>query len=192
MVFKQGHTINIGRKDSEETRKRKSLSHKGLKPQSWGAGFKTGNKPWNHKDFTYKAYYAGLFDGEGYVGIIGSGITFKDKNYKRVVVCIAMKASDSELILKEAQARWGGSLHYRQPRKSNHSLVLEWRIYTKQANVFLRDILPFLRIKQEQVDIALQYRDLQTRKRSGTNRISDDEWSLRDSIEKKHKELHHT
>ena len=185
MPFKIGHTTNVGRKLNDETRKKMSESHQGKKPATWGAGYKKGNTPWN-KGIERRAYFAGLVDGEGSIYI--SANTNQSEKYRKVCVAICMRA-DKAQPLYEGQEHWGGSLNQRKPRKSNHSWALDWKIYTKNAEKFLEDIKPFLRIKKEQAELVLKYRWLQTRRKQGTNEISEEEWETRQVIENKIKEL---
>lgn len=189
MPFKKGHTTNIGRTMSEETRQKMSEAHKGQKPSRWGAGFRRGNTPWNvGANFARDSYYAGLFDGEGSICITNNGRI--GTKYKKLQVTIAMRA-DKAQPLPEGQRIWGGSLRKRAPRKHNHNEVLDWRLYTRSAEKFLISIRPFLRIKKEQVELALQYRKIMNEKRQITNQIPVIQQKVRTKIEEKIKELNH-
>jgi len=188
MPFKKGHILNVGRKMSEETRQKMSEAHKGQKPSRWGAGFRKGNVPWNAgTNFARNAYFAGLFDGEGSVFTTNTNSTGE---YEKLVVAIAMRA-DKAQPLPEGQKIWGGSLHLRLPRKSNHNEVLDWKLYTRSAEKFLLSIRPFLRIKKEQVELAIKYRQIITEKRYITNKIPVAQEEIRHEIERKIKELNH-
>ena len=181
MPFKKGHTTNLGRKLSGETRKKMSDSHKNLKPFSWGAGFKPGNTPWNRgRDVARNAYFAALLDGEGSIFITNN--TNALGKYKKICVAFAMRA-DKAQPLPVGQRTWGGSLNKRLPRKGNAKEVLDWRLWTKSAEKFLRDVVPYLRIKKEQAEIVLLYRKLQKKKRIGTNVISPGELVYRKTLE---------
>lgn len=192
MVFKKGNTIMLGRKLSAETRKKMSESHKKLKPSSWGAGFKKGNVPWNSPSaYNRNAYFAGFFDADGSVYITAN--TRQSDKYRKVGAGFSLRA-DKASPLKDGHKIWGGSLHTRPPRKHNHRHVLQWRLWTKSAEKFLKDIKPFLRLKKRQVEIALEYRHLQTRKRKNTfpyltNQIPEKEHKYREKLEKELRRL---
>ncbi len=187
MPFKKGHITNVGRKMSEKTRQKMSEAHKGQNPSRWGAGFRKGNSPWNAgSNFARNAYYAGLFDGEGSVFITNN--TNRDGKYKKLAVSIAMRA-DKAQPLPEGQKIWGGSLHLRAPRKHNHNEVLDWKLWTRSAEKFLISIRPFLRIKKEQVELAIQYRKIMLEKRQLTNGIPVEQQEIRRKIEEKIKAL---
>jgi hypothetical protein len=186
MPFVKNHIVNLGRKHTPENREKMSNAHKGLKPSLWGAGFKKGNVPWNlGRKIAINSYYAGLIDGEGMITTYRNGLNEK---YRSVLVAISLcKGSE---ILWEGQKIWGGKVHKRTSRGLNHSDITEWRLYSNQAGKFLKDILPFLKIKKEQAEIVLRLRFLQTRKRNGTNIIPDKEISYRKELTDKLKSLH--
>ena len=188
MPFEKGNTINLGRKHSEETRKKWSEMRQGIKHSRWGAGFKKGNKPWNsHASVYLNAYFAALVDGEGSIFITSNGARKgynTDGRYKKICVAICMRA-DKAQPLYIGQKIWGGSLNIRKPRKSNHNEALDWRLWTDAADKFLKSIRPYILIKKKQLDIATRYRSLQTRKRKNVYRaiISDEELAYRKTLE---------
>ena len=187
---------NIGSKDSEETLKKKSVSHKGLNPADWGAGFKIGSIPWN-KNPTQIAYFAGLIDGEGSIGISNNGKStiYPDKKYKRVSVRVAMVGAKE--VLEEGQKRWGGYVVKRKRHNinPNWSDFNEWILQHGDAEKLLKAIKPFLKIKKRQAEICIRYRLLQTRKKlsdgaGGTPFITEAEAVIRDELEKELVSLH--
>jgi hypothetical protein len=196
MAFEKGHTTNLGRKLSEETRLKMSLAHKDLKPSSWGAGFARGNEPWNSRGAVSRnAYFAGLLDGEGSImitindGKYKFGRKVETGRYNKLCVAFGMRADKAQPLF-EGQKIWGGTINIRPPRKSNHSKVADWRMWTKVAERFLRSVRPFMRIKSEQLDIALEFRRLQTKRRldeggPGSTWILDKELEYRQSLIKK-------
>ena len=189
MGFQKGNTVNLGRKQSLEERTMRSLAHKGLRPSDWGAGFKKGNKPWNKSEnIARNAYFAGLFDGEGSVFVTYNGIKREGQsNLKKVQVAFAMRL-DKAQPLYEGEKIWGGSLHERRPRKSNINWVLDWRLNQIGGEQFLKDIQPYLQIKNKQVEVALRFRYLQTRKRS-IRKITEEELKMRYELEEELKNL---
>ena len=184
MPFKKGTTVMLGRKLSEETRRKMSEAHKKLKPSDWGAGFKPGNEPWNKREkVSRNAYYAGLTDGEGFISIQGNS---PDKTkYQRVVVRISMQKRSC---LEEAHQTWGGYIYERN--RPEQTQYFEWVLQHGKAEKFLLDIFPFLKEKREQAEIALRLRFLQTRRREGTNQIYENEQEYRKELEVKLKSLH--
>lgn len=186
MSFKKGNAINLGRKRSAESRLKQSQTWKRKlqlerrKPSDWGAGFKKGSIPWNtKKNIAQKSYFAGYFDADGCVMIIRNN-TIKGKTYYSVKVDFSSRY-DKGIALEEGQKLWGGTLHKRDPRKHNHKEVMSWRLFTTDAEHFLKDILPYVKLKKEQVKIALEFRKLKTRKK-GSKLVTSKEWEYRKKL----------
>ncbi len=99
---------------------------------------------------TDKAYLAGLLDGEGSIGINNFG-------GKRVPGLRVTVTNTHLAVLKELQAIWGGALTSRRIRvkgwKASSDLL--WGAVT--AAEILRAVQPYLRIKQSQCKLALQF-----------------------------------
>jgi hypothetical protein len=104
------------------------------------------------------AYAAGLFDGEGFVRV---AIWQKPNSPHVRYQVIAGIANTYRPVMEELQATFGGSLgdvrhDLRNPR---NRVVFNWQIASRIAASFLRSIQPQLRIKKEQVELALQLQD---------------------------------
>ena len=184
---------NIGRKASEETRQKMSEAHRELKPSDWGAGFKQGNIPWN-KAAWKNAYFAGLIDGEGSLGIV-IGSKTNSKVYRKVVCRVQMV--DGLGVLEEGQKIWGGWIYKRERSKKNVKWQdsYDWSLQNGNVDKFLKDILPYLRIKKRQAEIVLEYRSLQRKKRTiasggtGLFQIPEKELEYRKKLETELKSL---
>ncbi len=88
------------------------------------------------------AYTAGLFDGEGYLGVNKQGA-----GYFLQVIIGQMDPSVLEWVLE----RWEGTLSQRP------NGLWQWRAYSEKGRILLRDIQPFLIVKKTQVDYILRY-----------------------------------
>jgi len=100
-------------------------------------------------------YVAGFFDGEG--SIIIRRVKNKLSPAHKLVVELANTDLDLIHLLKDS---FGGQVHQRKPRSPKHNRCDIWVIQCQQAAVFLRQILPYLRSKRRQAEIAiaLEYR----------------------------------
>lgn len=90
------------------------------------------------------AYYAGYFDGEGCVSVVGRSLC-------------ARVANTYLPALEDMRAQFGGAIHSRGAdlrRRPQHTLTL----YGAHAEDLLNALLPHLREKQPQAYIALQWR----------------------------------
>lgn len=103
-----------------------------------------------------RSYYAGFFDGEGCVRIskgYGPTVSRPDRQkWYSLQIDIGQTKDD---VLIEIHNFYGGSLYTQQPKKGNP--ITRWSATGKNANNFLRDIVPFLRQKKERVKIALHF-----------------------------------
>jgi hypothetical protein len=108
-----------------------------------------------------KAYIAGFFDGEGCISIS----KYQGKNNRTPVyflqVVIVQKGIDTLLELQQSTGI--GSLHDRAKYSAG---TYEWRIPGRAAADFLAVILPYLRNKKEEAEIAIEYQSKQGHKGS--------------------------
>ena len=100
------------------------------------------------------AYYAGIFDGEGTVGIIERKPSKKGNNpnfYLAVTIC-----STDEWLVRQLQFAFGGSVYKGKSSQPQNHPVWGWTIACKKAIAFLEVILPYLHLKRAQVEIGLR------------------------------------
>ncbi len=88
------------------------------------------------------AYLAGFWDGEGFVGWMSKG---KDKN-KRLTVGLSQNDPSVLLWVKEI---YGGSIHQQKTG------CYHWQTTYRKAERFLRDIYPYVRVREDKVKKAL-------------------------------------
>jgi hypothetical protein len=97
------------------------------------------------------AYLAGLVDGEGTIGI---------SPQQNVRVAIAMT---EEFLPKWIHMSFGGKIYLHKQRRVNWKRLTEWVVNGEEANIFLTAILPYLRIKKPQAEIALDFLKIKPR-----------------------------
>jgi hypothetical protein len=98
------------------------------------------------------AYFAGLFDGEGYIGIRRVSRTGWHGNGTYALQLTIANTIRSPL--DEAQAIWHGKVVKGQ---GTNRPCFHWHLHGRMAAAFLQDILPYLRIKRQQAEVALEY-----------------------------------
>lgn len=116
------------------------------------------------------AYFAGLFDGEGCVRL---------STRRSPVLKVSIVNTDARP-LRHLHRQFGGSItehtwgarHGRPWRRS-----YEWQVAAGIARSFLRWIAPYVLIKREQVDIALEFLATRRADRS-TKRLTPEEQAL--------------
>lgn len=92
------------------------------------------------------AYFAGFFDGEGCVAI------YKAKN-------VVVIANTDVRPLQRAQELWGGHLDCQERGEKGIQDLWRWQLYGHNSREFLEDILPFSRLKKEQIEVYLNALD---------------------------------
>lgn len=93
------------------------------------------------------AYVAGIIDGEGCIYIEHG------KKGKAIQLSISVGSTDKWLC-EFLKFSFGGCLYQ---MKSKTLPFWKWEIRTRQAGTFLELILPYLRLKRPQAEIALQF-----------------------------------
>jgi len=93
------------------------------------------------------SYAAGLFDGDGTVTMSKRSKASKARGYQITAAIYNTEETLMKMLVKE----FGGFI-YRPPRKN----VFNWIIGSKQVRLFLERIIPFLIIKKQRVELALQ------------------------------------
>ena len=107
------------------------------------------------------AYTAGIIDGEGCIHIRRQ----HDKRYGncfKYTLSVSVTSAE-EWLCKWLQFSWGGSVHNQDRRKEHPKwkLYWHWAIASRQANAMLKAIVPYLRIKRPQAEIAIGFQDRQ-------------------------------
>ena len=97
------------------------------------------------------AYVAGFFDADGSVGVyIDNSRRPTNQNPRfnlRTNIC-----NQNKQLLECFSSLWGGGV-YRQPR------AWVWTMSSNLALLFLRDILPYLVHKRDQVELAIKWQE---------------------------------
>ena len=111
------------------------------------------------------AYMAGLFDGEGCIHI--ARIHTKKRSLAYQLVC---KVSMYNLpVLEMLKECFGGSIR-RESKDELHNkygLLHSWAIWGSSSIAFLKQLMPYLRIKETQANLAIEF---QSKKAVGAKR----------------------
>ena len=103
------------------------------------------------------AYLAGLIDGEGSVIVNPycprEGQRFKQYNLRVLVV------NTNKEILEWIKSIFGGGVYsHGKPESIKHKQCYTWNIDAKKAEILLREVFPYLKIKKPQAKVALEFR----------------------------------
>ena len=89
-------------------------------------------------------YCAGLFDGEGYCGV------YKVPGRRGWIITAGIQMCDGEGLMV-FQELFGGNINHRPARTENNIPSMDWRLYSGKAVEMLKTILPWSRVKAEQI-----------------------------------------
>lgn len=100
-------------------------------------------------------YYAGLFDGEGSVGIYWHGVN-KLQKYPLVTAKVTNSFGD---VLQPLLSRYGGNIENNKAsqKQTNWQDTYTWRAYSEKGINFLRWVSPYCIIKKEQIDLTFDF-----------------------------------
>jgi len=106
------------------------------------------------------SYLAGLIDGEGYIGLAAakrkSG-SYKGSNlvFARMVIAIT---SPKLIMIRD---KFGfGAMYTHEPSNPKHKRRYDWQLRSNEMKQLLPQVLPYLRIRDEQAVLLLRYFDL--------------------------------
>ena len=117
---------------------------------------------------TTAAYVAGLIDGEGCIHIEKSRAGTASPSY-RARVTVGMTAPAKHL-LDELSSQWGGSVRPLRAATTRWAAAFQWYTWGVSAVQMLEYLLPYLRLKRDQAEVALEVeriRDALSRRANG-------------------------
>jgi hypothetical protein len=114
---------------------------------------------------TQKAYLAGFFDGEGCVSIS----KFQGVNNRTPVYQLQIVIAQKVVMLPELCEMTGvGSVHAKKDK--NGSVYQQWRMSPHEGCDFLKAILPYLKNKQMEARVAIEFQSKQGHKNNTQGR----------------------
>lgn len=111
---------------------------------------------------------AGFFDGEGYVGVLKR----QRGKYLEYFVQLSIGQNDGG-VMDWVKANFGGNLYVVKRDGSYY-----WTSSNRNAYIFLKRIVPYLRYKKPQAEMAIRFFEERPKERA----ISPEEYTRRESI----------
>lgn len=111
------------------------------------------------------AYLAGIIDGEGCIGV------YFDSGYYLLRLIITSTSVDW---LKNLKSSWGdvGNLFIdNKKKKTNHKIKANWVLRGSTAQKILSQVIPYLKIKRTQAEVALQFKSAKNVRDEKTGRF---------------------
>lgn len=97
-------------------------------------------------------YVAGFFDGEGSIGIYKAYYRGNCVGYRLRTQLCQNRGEEANELMAQLSATFGGSA-------SNQQKKLNWQLNSEKAAEFLRQILPYLRMKKIQAEVAIAWQE---------------------------------
>ena len=120
-------------------------------------------------------YFAGILDGEGSIGIEHlSPCKNRKKDY---YVCRLTIINTSKILMDWLKENFKGTVDTRKQIEGRKTCY-RWHVFGSDLEEILTAVIPFLKIKDQQAQVVLQYR--QTVGKTGWN-VSDETLELRKS-----------
>lgn len=130
-----------------------------------------------------RAYFAGIVDGEGSIGIeLLSPCKGRKKDY---YVCRLTVINTDEQLMKDLVLTFKGSYDQRKLIEGRKP-CFRWHVFGKNLKNALQELYPFLRMKQQQARLVLKYID--TKGKTGWL-VSDETLAIRKELWLQCKEL---
>lgn len=118
-------------------------------------------------------YFAGFFDGEGCIHISSN----REGRHHTLVLQVSQVDRRPLTALVD---RFGGTVCPLRPVLDGRHAIFQWTVRSKAAEAALEALLPFLVVKKEQAELALEYRRSIT-SQMGSRRVPAEELALRES-----------
>jgi hypothetical protein len=114
------------------------------------------------------AYLAGAIDADGFITIARSSRSKGEKYAHRPTYYNAKIGftETSPIIPNLLKETFGGSQFEHQPKNPEHKRWYSWQIQNRKAAESLKLLLPYLRLKQEQARLVLEFLELCAEQRS--------------------------
>ena len=105
-------------------------------------------------------YFAGFFDGEGCIAISRQSHQYKgqpSQHYRLEVVV----GSTNHWIIELMKFQFGGAVYCdrRDNHPKSHRPFWRWMICSNKAVIFLQEMLPYLKLKKAEAEIAIKWQN---------------------------------
>ena len=120
---------------------------------------------------------AGILDGEGSIYI------YQGKVHRMVspgYVLMVKVSTSSEYLARLFQFWFTGSVRVRQFKEKRYLTQYEWQVCNRKALTCLEELLPYLRLKHSQAELAIRFQKRMSLN-TGGRKLTDEELALREA-----------
>lgn len=105
------------------------------------------------------AYFAGIMDGEGTIGIYKRKPNHKS-GHKNFIYRIEIRVTNTDVRLIEwLKTNFGGGIYPCTRQRANHKKAWEWRCGIGIGIKLLKETMPYLLLKKEQAHLAIKFQE---------------------------------
>lgn len=107
---------------------------------------------------TEKAWLAGIIDGEGSIFIMKQKRKDRerDTNY---ILRVSVQSTDPFMAVECSNLVGGPIITEQFDKRPNNSNTLKWELSGRKASQVLVEILPYMRVKHNQAELAIQFQN---------------------------------
>jgi hypothetical protein len=104
------------------------------------------------------AWLAGIIDGEGSIFVVKQKRKdrMRDTNY---ILKVTVQSVDPYMAVECHKIAKQGSCFLNKETRENMSNTMKWQICGRKASELLKELIPFLRVKKHQAELAIQFQD---------------------------------
>ena len=111
------------------------------------------------------AYFAGILDGEGSIVIHKNKPQTQRGSINPTYVIEVNLTNTNEWIVRQFHFSFGGNVYLNKRKTDKTQNIWVWQISANKALPFLKTLLPYLKLKRGQVEIAIKFQEEKVRKR---------------------------
>ena len=127
------------------------------------------------------SYLAGIFDGEGYVGIVKISARQAKRPNPNFRAHCAVQMSE-RIIPQLFQNVFGGTVYRYKLRNPNYKTLHKWVVRDCQCIDFLKELMPYLIIKYPEAEIVLHFAENKTNNKfCKAKPLTEEELALREA-----------
>lgn len=104
------------------------------------------------------AWLAGIIDGEGSIFIMKQGRTDRERQFN-YILRISVQSTDGIMAQECLKISGEGACFDQATNHDNQSNTYKWQVSGKKAKHVLENILPFLRVKRNQAEAAIDFQN---------------------------------
>lgn len=130
----------------------------------------------------HRAYLAGLIDGEGCIFISRTNTSASAKGCKRGFAYRSglSVSMTGKVVLKWAKVKTDVGQICPVKKRPRHKQAWRWSVWSIEASDLLKQVLPFLVLKQQQAKLQIRFQSIM--RQPGSLGLSNREWAMRKKL----------